>query len=71
MNTSTATDLPKLAAPARRALASVGIETLDDCAKFTEDEISHLHGMGPKAMRQIRQALSAKQLSFANTPNNP
>ena len=68
MTTSAANDLPKLAAPAQRALASVGIEKLEDCAKFTEDEIMHLHGMGPNAMRQIRQALSAKQLSFAKSP---
>jgi hypothetical protein len=71
MNKCAATDLPKLAAPARRAPASVEIEKLDDCAKFTEDEIMHLHGMGPNAMRQIRQALSEKQLSFAKSPKNP
>ena len=68
MNKSTATDLPKLAAPAQRALASVEIEKLEDCAKFTDDEIMHLHGMGPNAMRKIHEALSAKQLSFAKSP---
>jgi hypothetical protein len=68
MNKSTATDLPKLAAPAQMALARVGIERLEDCTKFTEDEIMHLHGMGPNALRQIRQALSTKQLFFAKSP---
>ena len=68
MDKSTETDLPKLVAPARRALAGVGINKLQDLARFTEDEIMDLHGMGPNAMRQIRQALAAKQLSFAEIP---
>jgi len=71
MNKGTETDLPKLAAPARRALASVGINKLEDVARFTEDEIMELHGMGPNAMRQICRALAAKQLSFAKTPIPP
>lgn len=71
MDKSTETDLPKLAAPAERALASVGNNKLEDLAKFTEDEIMDLHGMGPNAMRQICQALAAKQISFAKTPIPP
>jgi hypothetical protein len=65
MNESTASDLPKLAAPAHRALTSVGITKLEDFAKFTEDEIIELHGMGPNAMHKVREALAAKSLSFA------
>ncbi|MEU8803276.1 hypothetical protein [Spirillospora sp. NPDC048819] len=47
MNGDPATDLPKLAAPARRALASAGYGSLAQIAQATEDEIAVLHGMGP------------------------
>ena len=67
MNERAAHDLPKLAAPAQRALASAGIQKLDDIATFTEDEIMRLHGMGPNAMRKIRETLAAKALSFARS----
>lgn len=60
-------DLPKeLASPARRALAQAGFMRLDQLAGHREDEISRLHGMGPKALDQLRRALSAKGLSFAS-----
>ncbi len=41
------TPLPKgLAAPAKRALAHEGIETLEQLAEFGELKLSKLHGMG-------------------------
>ena len=55
-----------LAAPARRALAGAGYSRLEQLAKVSEAELKKLHGMGPKALGQLRQALSAKGLSFAN-----
>jgi len=60
------TDLPKLAAPAQRALASAGIGRLAQLIKFSEGEIKQLHGIGPNALNQLRRALRAKGLSFAN-----
>jgi len=57
--------LSKLAAPAQRALASAGIQRLEQLTKFTEAEIKHLHGMGPNALGKLRQALADKGLSFA------
>ena len=58
-------DLPvKLAASARRALAGAGISRLDQLTRMSEAEISHLHGIGPNAIKQLRQALRAKGLSF-------
>ncbi|MGD9722236.1 MAG: hypothetical protein AB7O59_11665 [Pirellulales bacterium] len=57
-------DLPWLAAPARRALASAGIARLEQCTKFTDDELLALHGMGPNAMHTLRQALKARGLNF-------
>jgi hypothetical protein len=54
------TALPSgLAAPARRALESAGLESLEDVARFPRDELSALHGMGPKALRLLDDALAA------------
>jgi hypothetical protein len=55
-----------LAAPARRALAHAGYTRTEQFAKLTESEISQLHGMGPRAIEQIRVALAAKGLTFSN-----
>lgn len=48
------TDLPKLAAPARRALAGAGITRLDQLAKLSEADLRALHGMGPSAIKPSR-----------------
>jgi hypothetical protein len=61
---SEATGLPKLAAPARRALAAAGYTRLEDLTKVTESEVMRLHGMGPNAMRALRTALEERGLSF-------
>ena len=53
-----------LAAPARRALAAAGVRRLD-LARFREEEILSLHGMGPKAINQLRSALRERGLEFA------
>lgn len=54
----------KLAAPARRALASEKITTLKKLASFKEEKVQELHGMGPSAMKQLKDLLKAEQLSF-------
>jgi hypothetical protein len=58
------TDLPKLAAPARRALEGAGYRRLEQLAAVREDDISSLHGMGPNAMTALRRALAERGLSF-------
>ena len=61
-----ASDLPdKLSQPAQRALAGAGIRNLQQLTKFSETEIKQLHGIGPNAIHQLRTALAAKGLSFA------
>lgn len=55
-----------LAAPAVRALVGAGYVRLEQLAQVSEDEIKQLHGIGPNAIKQLRQALSANGLSFAN-----
>ncbi|MFC5652630.1 DNA-binding protein [Paenibacillus solisilvae] len=60
-------DLPSgLASPARRALAGAGYQRLEQFSKLTKAEVLQLHGMGPKAMNQMSQALAAKGLTFAD-----
>ena len=60
-------DLPTgLAAPARRALVGAGYVRLEQLTKVSEAEIKQLHGIGPNALKQLRRALDAKGLSFAD-----
>lgn len=53
-----------LARPALRALAGAGLQRLDELTDLREGELLSLHGMGPKAVKTLRQALLAKGLSF-------
>lgn len=57
-------DFPKLSAPALRALANAKIDTLEELAKYTEKDILALHGIGPSAIPKLREALTAKGLTF-------
>lgn len=60
-------DLPtELAKPAQRALAQAGYLRLEQFTKLSEAEVLRLHGMGPKALGQLRRALAARGLSFAD-----
>lgn len=62
-------DLPAgLAKPALRALAGAGFLCLEQLTRVSESELLKLHGMGPKALDQLRRALSARGLSFAGAP---
>lgn len=58
------TPLPKTSAPAQRALDSIGVASLEDLTRHTEKEVLALHGMGPKAIRILREAMSAHGLGF-------
>lgn len=51
---------PGVAAPARRALASAGYTRLEQLAGVPESELAELHGMGPRALTAIREALAAR-----------
>jgi hypothetical protein len=54
-----------LAQPARRALANAGYTDLAQLAAVREAEVKTLHGIGPNALKQLRQALVDHGLSFA------
>ena len=58
-------DLPKLAAPAQRALAGAGVTDLSKLSQMTEADVMALHGMGPNAMTTLKTAMKARKLSFA------
>jgi hypothetical protein len=49
--------LPKIGAPATRALNGAGYVSLRQLANTPRAELSKLHGMGPKALRILEQAL--------------
>ena len=54
----------KLGQPAERALASAGINTLEDCCQFRETELAKLHGVGPNALTKIKAAMAEHGLYF-------
>lgn len=56
---------PGLSQPALRALAGAGIVKLSDLTKITEAQLAALHGMGPKGVRVLREALAAEGQRFA------
>ena len=57
-------DFPKIGAPALRALHRAGYTKLEQLTQTNEAELAKLHGMGPKALRILREALEAKGLQF-------
>lgn len=47
-----------LPGPALRALSGAGIRSLGDLTRWTEADLAALHGMGPKSIRALRNALA-------------
>ena len=59
-------DLPVgLSAPALRALNGAGYVRLEQLTRASEAELKKLHGLGPRGIDLLRNALDAKGLSFA------
>jgi len=57
---------PGLSKPAQRALTNAGYRRLDQLTRVSQAEVEGLHGVGPKALAQLRRALVANGLSFAD-----
>ena len=54
-------DLPRsIGRPATNALAVVGIRRLDQVAEMTDAELLALHGVGPKAVRLLREEMATR-----------
>ena len=68
--TNQASAFPKISAPALRALNGAGYHTLVDLTKVSEADLAKLHGMGPKALGILRNALATQGLAFAGTQAN-
>ena len=56
-----------MSGPSLRALHRAGVRRLADLTTRSEADISALHGMGPKGVRLLREALKEKGLGFRGT----
>jgi hypothetical protein len=64
------TPLPSaIGRPATNALNASGITCLDDLAKLTEKELTALHGVGPKAVRILKETLDECNLCLLASKN--
>ena len=54
----TGTRLPRIGAPATRALTAAGLTTLEAVAAVPERELAALHGVGPIALTKLREAVA-------------
>ncbi len=62
----TSHDLPAgIGRPATNALTAAGYTRLDQLTTATEADILKLHGVGPKAVGMLRDALAACGMAFA------
>ena len=57
-------ELPRIGAPATRALAAIGITRLRQLTAHRAADLQQLHGMGPKALSILRQALADQGLAL-------
>lgn len=57
-------NLPKIGAPATRALASIGVTRLRQLGDHSESELLALHGFGQRALRILKEALAQAGLSL-------
>jgi predicted flap endonuclease-1-like 5' DNA nuclease len=57
--------LPRsIGAPATRALTAAGYTELSQLANVSAAELAKLHGVGPKALRLLQEALQAQGKSL-------
>lgn len=58
-------DLPHaIGNPARRALANAGYSRLEQLTQVRESDLLRMHGVGPKAIERLREALQSRGQSF-------
>jgi hypothetical protein len=55
---------PGVSGPALRALAAAGVRSVGDLREWSETELGALHGMGPKALGALREALAVSGRQF-------
>lgn len=59
------TPLPRIGAPATRALTARGITRLEQLTEVTEAEVAGLHGVGPKALQILADRMADAGLRYA------
>lgn len=58
-------DLPDaMGKTAPRELKYAGIGSLQEASEYTEKELLAIHGVGPKAIRLMKEAMAEKGLRF-------
>ena len=60
------TPLPRIGAPATRALRGVGVTTVEEVAAWSAARRAAIHGVGPVAVDRLRDALAERGLAFAD-----
>ena len=58
--------LSELPAPARRALTSKGIISVQQLSQLSENEVLAMHGMGKSSIPKLKGSLVSQGLSFKN-----
>ncbi len=58
-------DLPNIGAPALRALTAAGYTRLEQIQHVRAADLLKLHGVGPRAIRILQEALAARGWAFA------
>ena len=59
-----ADELTRIGAPATRALAAAGVTRLSEVTGWSEAELLALHGVGPRAVRLLSEALAERGLAL-------
>jgi hypothetical protein len=65
------TNVPRISRPANDALEAAGLRTLEDAARAGGEEVAALHGMGPKGIRILADAIDAAGLGPWTNPDRP
>lgn len=58
-------DLPRIGRPATSALLAIGVTSLAEVAKLGRRRLAAMHGVGPKAVRILGEALDERGIEFA------
>jgi hypothetical protein len=65
------TPLPRIGAPATRALATLGLTRLEQLADVSVAELAALHGVGPFALRVLQEAMTSAGMTFRDSVPGP
>lgn len=59
-------DLPRIGRPANSALLTIGVTTLAGVAALGRRKLLSMHGIGPKAIRILSEAMEERGIDFAD-----